>query len=65
MPVPPYHTALRVITEYLFRSYRIGGSHSGGGETPMSVHIFLIISLVRFLSFLGQKPGAELLFIIP
>jgi hypothetical protein len=27
-----------MMTQYLFGVYRIWGSHSGGGETPMSVY---------------------------
>ena len=35
---------IAMMTNYLFGSYRIRGSHSGGGETAVSVQVFLDIS---------------------
>jgi len=40
----PAPALIAMLTYYLSGGYRIRGSHSGGGETPVSVQILLSIS---------------------
>jgi hypothetical protein len=39
MSLLPAPVLIAMMTNYLFGGYRIWGSHSGGGETPMSVKL--------------------------
>jgi hypothetical protein len=58
VPVPSDRScAVRWCCYYLLRNYRIGGSHGGGGETPMNVQVFEHISRAtqRSIHLLSEK----------
>ncbi len=50
MPVPPYHSCAESNDNVLpvQEVSHFGGSRSSGGETPVSVQVFLIISVDPF-----------------
>jgi hypothetical protein len=48
---------IAIIKYYLFWGYRILGSHSGGGEIPVSVQVFLKIFIKSIYFFLDNPEG--------